>query len=1702
MLLIEAVERIFKQNTNYSEAHQLVNQAASLKYLSSDLYRDSKRFIYELLQNADDSSIDHDKVKVAVRLFGDKLVVAHTGKGFDSRDVRGISSVDDGTKKDAHDKTGFKGIGFKSVFGQSDYVVIFSEGQYFRFDACYVYEWKPAWADSQEAWEEEYGRKFEMPWQLIPIPTEAGDIDAEINNFLNAGGWRVGTIISLRNPTGTIEAISQLADNVNMFLFLKNIQSILIYTEHSINIEIQETQDRETILVVNGEEKARWLKRTVTLDVPEETRTKLAGDKDVPEKLQKTNKVDITLAAKIADRGIAALDTAERLLYAYLPTEENGYNIPVLVNTAFYTVANRETLHKESPWNEWIFQCIPTELLKWIAELVQAGRYDSYNLLPGRLSQTDHLAAAYNAAFTKAIEEIPFVINTNSQLLKVSEAIVDLTYLSEKTFIGRAAIKHFLFADKSLTGINENPFVPNIGFGMKLKKIGVAAFEWMQLPALLKQSGIMSGHTTQHNIELISYLRDISDAGKVNDVTDTVLKSWSFILNHKSELKSPKDVFFPSANDTYDASSTLSFIHPDLQAWLSGSPTIKEWLERLGVVEKSDLTYLEKTIIPNAATYITQENAIDTIRKIFNLYLKGDIGIDTIKQLSSLQLLTEQNNLIPANECYLSTHYRPRLALQSILAEDIFLSGGYIGEGTTHTQWKGFFLLMGINEGIDIIRYEKRLPNDTFIKMGFREDYFNHKFSPFLSTFTAHAYKNLYTLALSEYTPRSVSFAKLFWRDVIDTMDIQELEKPATAFWGRTGFPGNATGNEVPNYPKWFVANTACLPATTGSCLNSTAIFLNEPETIKIAGKYLPVFDGSELNADWRAFFNFKPRLELEDYLLLLTKIAEDPSGDNKTRTQSIYEYLLENYHSWNTETQNMVVDWAKTGKLPDSSGAYKPVGELKYYSDGDASIFGNSYNFIQLSKTAQRHPDIENLLGLFQINILRQSEFKLMASDDLQPSSLNNRLKEVLPFWAKWMEKERQNGYEEMHYDLQRVFDGLEILEATELNITYSEDWQKKVAVHYSDNRLYVLNSWLSAKVMYVLPDKLCEIFQVKRYSNEIAFLLNSSVSEIKEHFEEAGIGLQTLPDEAVVDEVATQTPATDVPDFDFSPKAVIDYPHYWNENLKRNAELIAAFGNSPDTLLINGLSKQHPGEELKVYHFSHIENAVSIIREAAIKSRKEAIFKDSAGSGIIAQTDADRKVFARFYFRAKTPTQYYIENLGRGAESFTRIGSDPVCPIPVFFVIPLEEAMAQSDWRISLGSLASPQVAFGNDTETISKFDFDGVYKNLQEAGRERFLIAAHQEFLVKDELDLNRLNYHLVVQDEAAKASLLAMLGDDAAVWKPKIIIDTALYNGENPKVNTAIAENTVTASLPSKQDGFLILQHLADQDWDGIQGQIGKQYNSGGWMTTFSGSSISIIGNLSQVKYKIFYCYKGRTWLIHTNTTDYTFATEFVKAGLEEWFQSPAADVFGLFNALRAHPEISYWFGQPIGGPEGLSLEQHTAAVIDNYLNYFEGAQKMFATEKEYLLCLTLHDIGKPGAVAEKNRNLQHGKTLEIINRLREIFPVSDDTLQKMEILINADPIGKYLNPALEQSFEESCDEIVTMSKGLRIDYHDFLETLILYYQCDAAGYITLRKRLFLTNEHDKLVKTEDGLRLLFNEAYECKFTSLINAAEML
>ncbi|CAF4144739.1 unnamed protein product, partial [Rotaria sordida] len=74
MSLQACIERLFTLNSHYLYPEQAFNQASSLQTLSDDLYTDPLRFVYELVQNADDASSTNLQIALIESGY---LIVSH-----------------------------------------------------------------------------------------------------------------------------------------------------------------------------------------------------------------------------------------------------------------------------------------------------------------------------------------------------------------------------------------------------------------------------------------------------------------------------------------------------------------------------------------------------------------------------------------------------------------------------------------------------------------------------------------------------------------------------------------------------------------------------------------------------------------------------------------------------------------------------------------------------------------------------------------------------------------------------------------------------------------------------------------------------------------------------------------------------------------------------------------------------------------------------------------------------------------------------------------------------------------------------------------------------------------------------------------------------------------------------------------------------------------------------------------------------------------------------------------------------------------------------------------------------------------------------------------------------------------------------------------------------------------------------------------
>ncbi|KAF2459569.1 hypothetical protein BDY21DRAFT_317672 [Lineolata rhizophorae] len=94
---------------------------SSTKALATNLYSKDTRFLYELIQNADDNQYDRARAAgespfLSFQIFPDKIIIDSNENGFTERNVKAICSMGESTKSNTGGYIGEKGIGFKSVF--------------------------------------------------------------------------------------------------------------------------------------------------------------------------------------------------------------------------------------------------------------------------------------------------------------------------------------------------------------------------------------------------------------------------------------------------------------------------------------------------------------------------------------------------------------------------------------------------------------------------------------------------------------------------------------------------------------------------------------------------------------------------------------------------------------------------------------------------------------------------------------------------------------------------------------------------------------------------------------------------------------------------------------------------------------------------------------------------------------------------------------------------------------------------------------------------------------------------------------------------------------------------------------------------------------------------------------------------------------------------------------------------------------------------------------------------------------------------------------------------------------------------------------------------------------------------------------------------------------------------------------------------
>lgn len=435
----------------------------SLDTLRKQLTQSGKEvFIYELLQNANDyprvknngDEVLKLPVEVEFHITKDYLVFEHTGRYFNPRNIAAICDINAQEKSDKEDAIGYKGIGFKTVFLDNDYVLLNTGDYSFRFDK-----------DATDV--------IDTPWQILPVWTDLNEIDEDLNRVLGQTPnykFQVKFALQPRDKSiltdisredNYINLFSQVFESERVILFIPNIKKVTIFVDGYEPI-VREQDNNDWCVsgaLENSIPNEITKKINYVLANPDSLRSD--GYEKIPEKYLNFHKTSVKFACKKVGRKLKPVDDA--ILYCYLPAKRADWGFKFLMNTDMVPNGQRDDI-EDIELNHVIARIAGRQFYYWIKQLIASREYDLdsiFSLIPDFEECKRHriykdFITEFQEEFEELIKNEPFVpcINESGEKVEatIDDIINDQTRISAKGFMGDS-----IFIALSNTGCDHLP---------------------------------------------------------------------------------------------------------------------------------------------------------------------------------------------------------------------------------------------------------------------------------------------------------------------------------------------------------------------------------------------------------------------------------------------------------------------------------------------------------------------------------------------------------------------------------------------------------------------------------------------------------------------------------------------------------------------------------------------------------------------------------------------------------------------------------------------------------------------------------------------------------------------------------------------------------------------------------------------------------------------------------------------------------------------------------------------------------------------------------------------------------------------------------------------------------------------------------------------------------------------------------------------
>lgn len=542
------------------------------------LYDDDTHFVYELVQNADDS----ESKSLSFVLRDGELLVVNDGRQFNNGkkdDVRDICSI--GLSEKDLTQIGSFGIGFKAVYAYSSAPKVYSGDERFEIRRLVEPAGITVHPDIQK--EVETGKTaFCLPFKRDLRPDKIEHLASRLSNLhpwtllflrhLKAIDWRderTGKRGSYRSDfrpreknqdVGRLSLTKQVSDGETVsetFLVFRNLDDTLKPPPHIIEELASQAED---------EYELRRVQDSANLVQPIEIAFRLDNDRLAP-----------------VDGGV---------LFSYLPTAQKT-QLHFLIQARYQTTPARDNLPKDNNWNRWLIEATAS----FLPEVMQTLRKtdlmqpEFFDVLPVDDDNVPEFLVPIVETLSRALKDGEFILTDDGQYAcpqqvfsPHSQELRELVSAEQLAVLTRVAGAKWLHRD--------------IRQGRRLKVVqaaGVKEFNLESLAACITKEFIKN-QPDDWLSRFYAFLKGRESLWQHGQYgrPDGVLRNKPIIKREDGEVVCPFEGDEPNAYLPPDGDTAF----PIVKKLLTSDPEALDFLKRLGLSQPAIEDEVVKFILP------------------------------------------------------------------------------------------------------------------------------------------------------------------------------------------------------------------------------------------------------------------------------------------------------------------------------------------------------------------------------------------------------------------------------------------------------------------------------------------------------------------------------------------------------------------------------------------------------------------------------------------------------------------------------------------------------------------------------------------------------------------------------------------------------------------------------------------------------------------------------------------------------------------------------------------------------------------------------------------------------------------------------------------------------------------------------------------------------------------------------------------------